>query len=91
MILVEIKFIKRGILPTQIPKKQFERVQAILSTLPDDLRRRFEFNFAIAAHGPAAERTDRLESAIERLATEVSIQDFQSFTIPRNSKKSPNR
>lgn len=81
-LAIEVKFTRHGMYPRELLTKTFDRVQSFISTLPDDLRRNFQFIFAVAADIEAAERVERLRSLISRIAadypfsTRVEIYNF---------------
>lgn len=69
-LAVEVKFTRHGMYPYELLTKAFNRVQSFISMLPEELRRNFQFVFAIAADTEALEKVERLKSVLSRIAAD---------------------
>lgn len=84
-LAVEVKFTRQGLYPREMLARTFDRVQSFISTLPEELRRNFQFVFAVAVDTEAPERLERLKSSLARIAsdypfnTRVEIYNFSEL------------
>jgi len=89
---IEVKFTRQGMYPRELLARTFDRVQSFMATLPEALRRNFQFVFAVAADTDVPERLDRLKSLITRVAgdypfnTRVEIYNFSELEKEFNVK-----
>ncbi len=91
-LAIEVKFTRQGMYPRELLARTFDRVQSFIATLPEELRRNFQFVFAVAADTEVPERLEKLKSLITRVAgdypfnTRVEIYNFSELEKEFNVK-----
>lgn len=91
-LAIEIKFTRRGMYPRELLTRTFDRVQSFHTTLPEELRRNFQFIFAVAADAEVPERIDSLKNSISGIAanypfkTRIEIYSFSELEKEFNVK-----
>lgn len=75
-VVAEVRFTRQGMLPEQMITDYFERVSRFAETLPEELRGKIEFVFAIATDTDDEMRIRRIERTVEKIR---SVSEGYSF------------
>jgi hypothetical protein len=84
-LAVEVKFTRHGMYPRELLTRTFDRIHSFVSTLPEDIKRNFEFVFAVATQIDRPERAERIRSMLTNVAsdypfkTSIKIYDYNEL------------
>lgn len=77
-VVAEVRFTRQGMFPDQLIAEYFERVKRFSETLPDDLKNKIEFIFALATDTDEVARMKRMEKTIEKIRTHSESYPFKT-------------
>lgn len=77
-VVAEVRFTRQGVFPDQMLSEYFERVKRFSETLPDELKNKIEFIFALATDTDEEARLKRMEKTIEKIRTYSETYPFKT-------------
>ena len=77
-VVVEVRFTRQGMLPESFIKDYFERVRQFSETLPNHLKNKIEFMFALATDTEDESRLKRMKRTIEKVRTVSEMYPFKT-------------
>lgn len=77
-VVAEVRFTRLGNVPDPILSEYFERVKRFSETLPDELKNKIEFIFALATDTDEEFRLKRMDKTIEKIRTYSEAYSFKT-------------
>ncbi|WP_096667707.1 hypothetical protein [Polaromonas sp. AET17H-212] len=77
-VVAEVRFTRQGMFPDQMLSEYFERVKRFSETLPDELKNKIEFIFALATDTDEEARLKRMDRTIEKIRTYSEAYQFKT-------------
>lgn len=77
-VVAEVRFTRQGMFPDQMLSEYFERVKRFSETLPEELKNKIEFIFALATDSEVETHLKRMDKTIEKIRTYSEAYPFKT-------------